>query len=141
MSTQLTQPIDNILRKVPGVIGVVLADAEGNPVYANGRFDSPLHEFCAACSVSHQALVAVGNLFTSGLSTIIIEFEKMKIYHVSIAEKGQLIILAKIQESQFGMLKIAVENAIQALFEAFGTPPPDDSAPASESQSIPTELK
>jgi predicted regulator of Ras-like GTPase activity (Roadblock/LC7/MglB family) len=121
MSNPLTQPIDNILRKIPGVIGVVLTDADGTPVYANGRFDCPLLEFCAWCAVSHQGCVAVGKPLNQTLSSIIIEFNKLKIYHVSIAEKGQLIILTKIQESQFGMLKIAVQNAIEALFEMFGS--------------------
>lgn len=119
MSTELTQPIDNILRKVPGVIGVVLADADGQPLYANGRFDSPLKKFIALCTVAHEGCVAIGKPFNETLASIIVEYNKMKIYHVSIAEKGQLIILVKTQESQFGMLKIEIQNAIETFQKMF----------------------
>jgi len=115
MQNQVTQALDDILKKVPGVIGVVLADMDGTPIYTNGRFDIAPTRLCALSAVCQGCNLEIGKSLGQALSSIMAEFETIKIYHLRIGENGQLVILSKTKDAQFGLLKIEASRAISAF--------------------------
>jgi len=112
MSSNVKDTVDNILKNVPGIIGLMLMDSDGMPIYKNGRFDISPSKLSAMTSACHACIVQIGKRLNQSLITTLVEYESIKIYHLGLDLGNQLIVLTKTKESQFGMLKVAATKAM-----------------------------
>jgi predicted regulator of Ras-like GTPase activity (Roadblock/LC7/MglB family) len=118
MSSEVTQSIDEILKNVPGVVGVLLTDIDGIPIYTNGRFDLQPFRLCALTTVACKCSGEVGNALGQPLTMMIAEYTLYKIFMIQIPELAQLIILAKVQDAQMGFIRIEANKAIQIFLNS-----------------------
>lgn len=112
MQLKVKDIFDNILKNAPGVVGVILIDFDGTPIYMNGRFDISPANLGSFSTVSHACMTQIGNQIGQALGIIIARYESKSIHHFELSGGFQLIILTKTKESQFGMLKIEAAKAI-----------------------------
>ena len=71
-----------MLQGIPGVIGVLMIDQDGKLLYKNGRFDTSPQELGAGIAVNLSAITIVGKLLNQEMSTVLTEFNKLKIYQI-----------------------------------------------------------
>lgn len=118
MSNEVTQGIDEIIKNVPGVVGVLLTDMDGIPIYTNGRFDIQPFRLCAFATVASKCCGEVGNALGQPLTMIIAEYAQYKIFMLQIPGLAQLIILAKTQDAQMGLIRIQANKAVEILLNS-----------------------
>ncbi|MDZ7262271.1 MAG: roadblock/LC7 domain-containing protein [candidate division KSB1 bacterium] len=121
MHTRITTAIDNMLKNVPGVIGVILVDWDGHPIYLNGRFDVEPDKLGALTSICHACCTQVGEKLGQQVITILAEYENLKLYQIGLTEKGQMIILTKTNEAQFGMLRLEAHKTLEKFSQALNS--------------------
>ncbi|MBN2091151.1 hypothetical protein JW964_16180 [candidate division KSB1 bacterium] len=118
MSNEVTQGIDEIIKNVPGVVGVLLTDMDGIPIYTNGRFDLQPFRLCALTTVASKCSSEVGNAMGESLTMMIAEYALYKVFMILIPELAQLIILAKAQDAQMGLIRIEANKAVQIFLNS-----------------------
>lgn len=104
-----------MLQGIPGIICMFLIDHDGKLLYQNGRFDISPDELGAQIAVNLSAIRHAGNLLQQELSTVLVEYNKMKIYHIKIGAQYFLILLMKIKDSYFGEVRIRLNKAIAEI--------------------------
>ncbi|MBN2091308.1 hypothetical protein JW964_16980, partial [candidate division KSB1 bacterium] len=84
--------IDDILKKVPGVIGMLLINQNGEILYTNGRFDILPFKLGIVSAICQGCMAEIGHGFNQMMASMIIEYENLKFYHLNIANNGALVI-------------------------------------------------
>lgn len=118
MQSNLKDTIDKFLKKVPGIIGLILIDLDGMPIYVNGRFDISISKLSATAATCFACAVQIGKKIDQSLTTILAEYESIKIYQLGLNIGAQLIIFTKTKESQFGMLKIEANKTMAEISQS-----------------------
>lgn len=115
MLKQITQPLDELLKNVPGVIAVMLTDIDGVPIYTNGRFDILPNRLSAFTTISYHCGIANGELLGENLKSIVADYSGFKIYGLNIGNAVQIVIISKAKESQAGWLHLAISDMITSF--------------------------
>lgn len=118
MSSEVTHGIDEIIKNVPGVVGVLLTDLDGIPIYTNGRFDVQPFRLCALTTTAAQCSRELGKAMGQPLTMTIAEFVLYKIFMIQIPNLAQLIILAKARDAQMGLIRIEANKAVQIFLNS-----------------------
>ena len=106
------EQIDSILKTIPGVIGLIVMDLNGNPIYTNGRIDIPEARFSAELSECYHKALKIGEKLGQPFISFLAEYESSKIYQIGFGKGLQLVLIIKVKESQFGLLKSEVNRVI-----------------------------
>ncbi len=118
MSNEVTQGIDEIIKNVPGVVGVLLTDMDGIPIYTNGRFDLQPFRLCALTTVASKCSLEIGNAIGQPMTMMIAEYVLYKVFTILIPGLAQLIILAKAKDAQMGLIRIEANKAVQIFLNS-----------------------
>lgn len=115
MLKHIISAIDNLLKNVSGIIGIILTNIDGKPVYFNGRFDMKLEELSALVTVAKNCFSEVGKNWEQRPATIVAEYQTIKIYQLNLVDRGQLIVLAKTPGAHSGMSNLEMRNIVHSL--------------------------
>ncbi|MBN1348050.1 roadblock/LC7 domain-containing protein [candidate division KSB1 bacterium] len=137
--------IDQTLNNIPGIIGVMLMDLDGKPIYINGRIDMAVSELGAVSAACYAGAKEIGEYLaqSSDSITILAEYDSFKIYHIGLSGNAQLIILTKIKESRMGMLQseiATIEKEFSASIQSLQNKPSQESDESSP-QKISNEVQ
>ena len=113
MIDEVRDVLDDLLTNVPGVVGTILLDIDGIPISLSGRFDLPPEELGALLAACFGSYVQLGNDLGQELSTIITEYNDLKLYQIGMA-RGALVIIAS-KEAYLGMIRMEAKRAIGQL--------------------------
>lgn len=113
MIDEIKDVLDDLLTNIPGVVGAILIDSDGIPISLSGRFDLPPDELGALLAACFGSYAQLGNDLGQELSTIITEYNNLKLYQIGMA-RGALVIIAS-KESYLGMIRIEARRAIGQL--------------------------
>ena len=113
MVYEIKDVIDDVLANVPGVIGVILIDIDGIPISISGRFDLPPEELGAFLAACFSTYVQLGADLGQDLSTIITEYNNLKLYQLGMPRGGLIIVASK--EAYLGMIRLEGKRAIEKL--------------------------
>ena len=113
MDNEIKDVLDDLLTNVPGVVGAILIDIDGIPISISGRFDLPPDELGALLAACFGSYAQLGNDLGQELSTIITEYNDLKLYHIGM-DRGGLVIVAS-KEAYLGMIRLEAKRAIEQL--------------------------
>jgi len=85
--------IGDIIRKVPGVVGVILLDIDGIPIEIAGQFDMKPEDLGALLAACYNSYGQVGMELGQKLDSIIVEYGNLKLCQNSMP-RGLLTIIA-----------------------------------------------
>jgi len=113
MVGQIKEVLDDILTNVPGVVGAILIDIDGIPMAISGRFELPPEELGAFLAACFSTYVQLGGDLGQKLSTIITEYNDLKLYQLGMPRGGLIIVASK--EAYLGMIRLEGKRAIEKL--------------------------
>lgn len=113
MVHEIKDVLDDLLTNVPGVVGAILIDIDGIPISVSGRFDLPPDELGALLAACFGSYAQLGNDLGQDLSTVITEYNDLKLYQIGMA-RGILVIIAA-KEAYLGMIRLEARRAIGRL--------------------------
>lgn len=113
MVHEIKDVLDDLLTNVPGVVGAILIDIDGIPISVSGRFDLPPDELGALLAACFGSYAQLGNDLGQELSTIITEYNDLKLYQIGMA-RGALVIIAS-KQAYLGMIRLEAKRAIGYL--------------------------
>lgn len=115
IDTDLNKIIKPIFRGLPGVIGIVLFNRDGKPIYVSGRIDIPLNDFGAKAAVCFAASEQAGQLFDRELYAILTEYNNLKLYQIKISQDHFLTVIFKINNAYLGEIRRKVSKAVKEI--------------------------
>ena len=115
MNEKFNKTLDIILNDVPGIIGIIIINHDGIPIYFNGRFDISLNKLSAYLAVCCAILDQAGKLFQQEIYTILTEYDKLKLYQIKITSQYSLIIMFKINNAYLGEIRRRISKAVEEL--------------------------
>ncbi|MBD3288337.1 hypothetical protein GF337_05995 [candidate division KSB1 bacterium] len=115
IDTDLNRVFKPLFRGLPGVIGVVLFNNDGKPVYVNGRIDISVYEFGAKAAVCYAAAEHAGNLLDRELYAILTEFNNLKIFQIKISQEYFLSVILKINDAYLGEIRRKLGRAVKDI--------------------------
>ena len=110
--------ITEIIRRVPGVVGVILLDIDGIPIEITGQFDMKPEDLGALLAACYNSYGQVGMELSQKLDSIIVEFDNLKLCQNSMP-RGLLTIIAS-KESYLGMIRLEAKRAIEQITKVMG---------------------
>lgn len=113
--------LDQKLQSIPGIIGILMIDEDGNLIYQNGRFDVSPRELGAKIAVSRSAIKIAGELLNQEVVNVLTEYSTMKIYQVQIERQYFLILLMKINDIYFGEVRNKLNEAAKDIYKIITT--------------------
>ncbi len=106
--------VQDIVRHVPEVVGVVLIDSDGIPMAWAGDFDLSPYDLGAVLAASHTCYAALGDdLGQSEAQTIMVEYDNLKLVHYRMP-RGSLVLLAE-KFAPLGVIRMEAKRSIQIL--------------------------
>ena len=113
MTNEIKNILDDLLANIPGVVGAILIDIDGIPISLSGRFELPPDELGALLAACFGSYVQLGNDLGQELTTIITEYNDLKLYHIGM-DRGGLIIVAS-KDAYLGMIRLEAKRTIEHL--------------------------
>lgn len=110
--------ISEIIKKVPGVVGVILLDIDGIPIEIAGQFDMKPEDLGALLAACYNSYGQVGMELGQKLDSIIVEYGNLKLCQNSMP-RGLLTIIAS-KESYLGMIRLEAKRAIEKITQLMG---------------------
>lgn len=111
--SKIKDVITGIVKRVPGVIGVILIDIDGIPVEITGNFGMETEDLGALLAACYNSYEQVGLELGQKLDSIIVEYGDLKLCQSSMP-RGLLTIIAG-KESYIGMIRLEAKRAIEAI--------------------------
>jgi len=111
--SRVKEVISNILKRVPGVVGVILIDIDGIPIEIAGKFDMKPEDLGALLAACYNSYAQVGIELGQNLESIIVEYGDLKLCQNSMP-RGLLTIVAG-KESFLGMIRLEAKRAIESI--------------------------
>lgn len=115
MNEKFNKTLDPVLAGIPGVIGIIIINQDGIPIYFNGRFDISINKLSAYLAVCSATLKQAGKLLKQEINTILTEYHKLKIYQIKITPQYSLIIMFKIKDAYLGEIRRRLSQAANEL--------------------------
>ncbi|MFQ6082919.1 MAG: roadblock/LC7 domain-containing protein [Candidatus Methanofastidiosia archaeon] len=110
--------IKDIVKRVPGVVGVVLIDIDGIPIETAGNFDMKPEDLGALLAACYNSYAQVGLELGQSCDNIIVEYGDLKLCQSSMP-RGLLTIVAG-KESYLGMIRLEAKRAIETITRIMG---------------------
>lgn len=111
--SEIREILDDILKRVPGVEGIILIDIDGIPIEMVGHFDMNQEELGALLAACFNSYSQVGEELGQKIEIIIVEFGNLKLCQTGMP-RGMLTIIAS-KESYLGMIRLEAKRAIETL--------------------------
>ncbi|MBN1273144.1 MAG: roadblock/LC7 domain-containing protein [Candidatus Aminicenantes bacterium] len=111
--SRIKDVISGILKRVPGVIGVILIDIDGIPIEIAGKFDMKAEDLGALLAACYNSYAQVGLELGQNLDSIIVEYSDLKLCQSSMP-RGLLTIIAG-KDSYLGMIRLEAKRAIDTI--------------------------
>ncbi len=105
--------IDDIIQRVPGVVGVLLIDIDGIPIEIVGDFSMNKEDLGAILATCYNSYAQVGTELGQGLESILVEFGNLKLCQNGMP-RGLLTIIAR-KDSTMGMIRLEAKRAIERI--------------------------
>ena len=118
---KFNKTLEPVLNGVPGVIGMIIINQDGIPIYFNGRFDVPLNKLSGYLAVCCETLKQAGELLGQEINTILTEYNNLKLYQVKISSQYTLIIFFKIKDAYLGEIRRKIGKAVEELTSHLST--------------------
>ncbi len=112
---KIDKSLNPVLKGIPGVIGMIIINQDGIPIYFNGRFDINLHKLSGYLAVCGATFKQVGKLFSQEVNTILTEYKKLKIYQIKITSEYSLVIMFKIKDAYLGEIMRNINKAVEEI--------------------------
>ena len=111
--SEIKNIINDILKRVSGVIGVILVDIDGIPIEVVGSFDMNKEDLGALLAACYNSYAQVGLDLGQTLESIIVEFKELKLCQTSMP-RGLLTVIAN-KDSYLGIIRLESKRAIEKL--------------------------
>jgi predicted regulator of Ras-like GTPase activity (Roadblock/LC7/MglB family) len=112
--SRILEIVNGITEDVPGVVGVLLIDADGLPVAAAGDFDLDPYDLGAIVAACHQSYHVLGqDLGQFWVDSIIAEFDDLKLVQ-SRMPRGILAVVAE-KSAPLGVIRMEAKRSIQEI--------------------------
>lgn len=110
---EIKDVIGGILKRVPGVIGIILIDIDGIPIEIAGNFNMKPEDLGALLAACYNSYAQVGLELGQNLENIIVEYGDLKLCQSSMP-RGLLTIIAG-KDSYLGMIRLEAKRAIEII--------------------------
>jgi predicted regulator of Ras-like GTPase activity (Roadblock/LC7/MglB family) len=113
MSEEIKDVLNGILSRVRGSVAVILIDSDGIPIEVSGECSLPPEDLGALLSACYASYLEVGKDLGQEISSIMVEYNNLKLYQMSMP-RGGLIIIAD-TSAYLGMIRLEGQQAIGKL--------------------------
>ena len=105
--------IQGIMKRVPGIKGLILLDIDGIPLEIAGNFEMRAEDLGALLAACYNSYAQVGVELGQNLDMIIVEYGDLKLCQ-SAMPRGLLTIIAT-KESYLGLIRLEAKRAIEMI--------------------------
>ena len=112
---KLNEKLGKFLSGIPGIIGIMIINKDGKPVYINGCYDLHPELFGSKIAICNTILKIIGNVHKQKVNSILTEYDQLRLYQIEFVDDHYLIVLLKIKTMYFGEVRNKIHNALEEI--------------------------